>query len=179
MANPPKKTAPKADAVTEAAPLEVAAEQPALELAAEPAKVTQLFDVASAPVREIQENVRKATEKSVEDTRAAYARVKTVAEDATSSLEASYAAATKGIVALNTKALEAVRTNTEAAFDFAKALFGAKTVAEAINLQTEHARKTFETVTAQSKELAALAQKVATDSVEPLKTSVSKAFSAH
>ncbi len=170
MATPTKKTAPKADAVIEATPLEVAAE---------PAKVTQLFDVASAPVREIQENVRKATEKSVEDTRAAYARVKTAAEDATSSFEASYAAATKGFVALNTKALEAVRANTEAAFDFAKALFGAKTVQEAFTLQTEHARKSYETVTAQSKELAALAQKIATDSVEPLKASVSKVFSAH
>jgi phasin len=176
MATPTKKTAPKADAVIEATPLEIAAEPT---VAVEPAKVTQLFDVASAPVREIQENVRKATEKGVEDTRAAYARVKTAAEDATNSLELSYAAATKGIVALNTKALEAVRTNTEAAFDLAKALFGAKTVQEAITLQTEHARKSYETVAAQSKELAALAQKIAADSVEPLKASVAKAFSVH
>jgi len=176
MATPTKKTAPKTDSVIDATPLTDATP---VEVAAEPAKVTQLFDVASAPVREIQENVRKATEKGVEDTRAAYARVKTAAEDATSSLEASYAAATKGIVALNTKALEAVRTNTEAAFDLAKALFGAKTVQEAFTLQTEHARKSYETVTAQSKELTALAQKIAADSVEPLKASVAKVFSAH
>ena len=34
----------------------------------------------------------------------------------------------------------------------------------------------FETLTAQSKELATLAQKVATETVEPVKESVSKAF---
>ena len=45
-----------------------------------------------------------------------------------------------------------------------------------VELSTAHARKQFETVTAQTKELTALAQKVATETAEPIKDSVTKAF---
>jgi hypothetical protein len=51
-----------------------------------------------------------------------------------------------------------------------------KSLSEAVELSTAHARKQFETMTAQSKDLAALAQKVATETAEPVKESVSKAF---
>src|SRR5450631_2112217 len=93
--------------------LEPKTEMPAFEpipVTAQPANLTQIFDAASAPVREMQENVRKVAEKGVEETRAAYARVKAAAEEATGSLETSYSTASKGIVEFNTKALEAVRT---------------------------------------------------------------------
>jgi hypothetical protein len=45
-----------------------------------------------------------------------------------------------------------------------------------VELSTAHMRKQFETLTAQSKELAAMAQKVATETAEPVKESVTKAF---
>jgi len=51
-----------------------------------------------------------------------------------------------------------------------------KSLAEVVELSTAHARKQFETYTAQSKELTAMAQKVATEAVEPVKEGVSKAF---
>ncbi|MEA2935571.1 MAG: hypothetical protein QOD74_2217, partial [Variibacter sp.] len=41
-----------------------------------------------------------------------------------------------------------------------------------------HARKQFETLSAQSKELASLAQKVSTETAEPIKAGFSKAFNA-
>ena len=136
------------------------------------------FETAAAPVRAMQENVRKATEKGLEETRAAYARVKSAAEDATHSIETSYASAGKGITALNTKAIDAMRANTDAAFDFYKSLMGVKSVSEAITLQSEHARKQFEAVTFQSKEISSLAQKVAADSIEPLRAAFGKSFPA-
>ena len=46
-----------------------------------------------------------------------------------------------------------------------------------MELSTEHSRKQFETLTEQTKELAALAQKVMLSTAEPLKTGVTKAFS--
>jgi hypothetical protein len=49
-------------------------------------------------------------------------------------------------------------------------------VPEFFELSTAHARKHFETMTAQTNELAALAQKMTTDITEPLKTGVAKAF---
>ena len=51
-----------------------------------------------------------------------------------------------------------------------------KSLSEMVELSTAHMRKQFETMTAQSKELTALAQKVATETVEPIKESVTSAF---
>jgi hypothetical protein len=44
---------------------------------------------------------------------------------------------------------------------------------------TEHARKRFGVFSEQAKELAALAQKVASEAAEPLKAGVTKAFQGH
>ena len=51
-----------------------------------------------------------------------------------------------------------------------------KSLAEMVELSTSHMRKQFDTMTAQSKELTSLAQKVTTETVEPIKESVSSAF---
>jgi len=45
-----------------------------------------------------------------------------------------------------------------------------------MELWTSHAKKQYETFTAQAKELAELGQKVATETVEPIKTSASKLY---
>jgi len=51
-----------------------------------------------------------------------------------------------------------------------------KSLSEAVELSTAHMRKQFDTLSAQSKELTALAQRVATDTVEPIKESVNSAL---
>jgi hypothetical protein len=51
-----------------------------------------------------------------------------------------------------------------------------KTPAEALELWTSHTRKQFETLTAQAKELAELSQKVASETVEPIKVTASKYY---
>jgi hypothetical protein len=51
-----------------------------------------------------------------------------------------------------------------------------KSLSEAIELSTAYTRKQFETAAAQAKELMALAQKVGTESAEPIKESVTKVF---
>ena len=51
-----------------------------------------------------------------------------------------------------------------------------KSPSELVELATAHSRTQFETLSAQGKELAALAQKVATDTAEPIKSGVSKAM---
>jgi hypothetical protein len=45
-----------------------------------------------------------------------------------------------------------------------------------MELWSSHAKKQFETFTASTKELAELTKKVATETVEPIKTSASKLF---
>jgi phasin family protein len=69
-----------------------------------------------------------------------------------------------------------MKANTTTSLDFAQDLFGVKTPAEALELWTSHTRKQFEILTAQAKELAELSQKVATETVEPIKTTASKYY---
>ena len=128
------------------------------------------------PKMEIPAAFRELAEKSVSQAKETYEKMKSAAEEATDVLEDTYATATKGASDYGLKVIEAARENTNAAFDFATQLMTVKSLSEAVELSTGYARKHFETLTAQTKELTALAQKVATETVEPLKEGVSSAF---
>src|ERR1700761_4933982 len=105
-----------------------------------------------------------------------YEKMKAAAEEATDVLETTYSTATKGASDYGLKVIEAARVNTNAAFDYASELITAKTFSEVIELSSAHARKQFEAFTQQSKELNSLVQKVATETAEPIKNGVNKAF---
>jgi phasin len=128
------------------------------------------------PSMEIPAAFRELAEKSVSQAKENYEKMKSVAEEATDVLEDAYATATKGVSDYGLKVIEATRENTNAAFDFASRLMTVKSLAEVVELSTAHTRKQFEAVTAQSKELVAIAQKVAADSAEPMKESFGKVF---
>ena len=49
-----------------------------------------------------------------------------------------------------------------------------KSMSEMVELSTAHARKQFDALTAQSRELAALAQKVTTEAAEPIKEGMTR-----
>jgi phasin family protein len=53
---------------------------------------------------------------------------------------------------------------------------GVKSPSEFVELSAAHTRKQFEAMTAQTKELTELAQKVTTEIAEPLKAGVTKTF---
>jgi phasin len=87
-----------------------------------------------------------------------------------------FTSASKGASEYSAKLLEFFKANTSSSLDFAQDLFGVKTPAAALELWTSHARKQFETLSAQAKELAELGQKVATETVEPIKASAAKLY---
>jgi phasin len=126
------------------------------------------------PNVEMPEMVREFAEKSVQQAKDVYARIKSAAEESTDLLEDTYTNATKGATEFNTKALEALRANVNASFDYSCELMGSKTLAEAVELSATHMRKQFESLSAQAKTLSALAQKVATETAEPIKAGMSK-----
>jgi len=128
------------------------------------------------PKMEIPAAFREIAEKSVSQAKETYEKMKSAAEEATDLLEDTYATATKGISDYGLKVIEAARANTNAVFDYATQLMTVKSLSDVVELSTAHSRKQFEAVTAQSKELVAIAQKVATETVEPVKQSFSKAF---
>ena len=126
------------------------------------------------PIGELQEMFRAAVESNIEQSKAAYARLKSSAEEATDTIETAYKTASAGSIELNNKAIELMRDNTNALFDFAKSLTAAKSLSDIVVLQTEHARKQFETLNAQAKEISGLVQKIATESAGPLNAAVAK-----
>jgi phasin len=119
---------------------------------------------------------REFAERGVAQAKDTYEKMKAAAEEATDVLETTYSTASKGASDYGLKVIEAARANTNSAFDFAGELLAAKTISEVVELYSAHARKQFEAMTAQSKELGALAQKLATETTEPLKSGMSKVF---
>jgi phasin len=128
------------------------------------------------PKMEVPAAFRDMAEKSISQAKDTYEKMKAAAEEATDVLEDTYATTTKGMSDYGLKMIEVARANTNAAFDYASELFTVKSLAEVVEISTAHARKQFEASTAQTKELAALAQKVFTESCEPMKEGVNKAF---
>ena len=129
------------------------------------------------PKVEMPAAFREMAERGVAQAKDTYEKMKAVAEEATDVLETTYSTATRGASDYGLKVIEAARTNTNAAFDFAGELITAKTYSEVVELSSAHVRKQFETFAHQSKELSALAQKVAAETAEPIKNGMNRAFS--
>jgi phasin len=130
------------------------------------------------PKMEIPAAFREIAEKSVTQAKEAYEKMRSAAEEATDVLEDTYATATKGVSELGLKLIEVARENTNSAFDFATQLMAVKSLSEVVELSTAHTRKQYEAMTAQTKELGAIAQKVAVDTAEPVKEQLGKVFKA-
>ena len=136
---------------------------------------TDPFSASIIPL-EVPEQMRAFAEKGVSQARDSYAKFKDAAETHNGTVEAVFTSASKGASEYSTKLMEFMKANTTSALDFAQELFGVKTPAVALELWTSHTRKTFETYAAQAKELAEIGQKVATETVEPIKASASKYY---
>ena len=109
----------------------------------------------------------------------AYEKMSAATAEATDLIKDSCSTAVKGAQAYNNKLLEFAQANTNVAFEFAQKLLGVKSPTEFIELSTERARRQFETLTEQTKELTALAQRVTLATTDPLKAGVTKAFGPH
>jgi phasin len=136
---------------------------------------TDPFSASIIPF-EVPEQVRAFAEKGVSQARDNYARFKDVAESNNSTIEAVFANANKGASEYSAKMMEIIKANTSASLDLAQELVGVKTPSEALELWTSHAKKQFEAFSAWSKEPTELSQKVATETVEPIKANASKLF---
>jgi phasin len=87
-----------------------------------------------------------------------------------------YVTGLKGAHEYNAKVMECAKSNTEASFSFVQKLADVKSPSDFLELATDYSRRQFETLTEQTKDLTALAQKVTIATVEPLKSAVSKSF---
>ena len=136
---------------------------------------TDQFSASTTPF-EIPEQMHAFSEKGVSQARDYYAKFKDAAEIHNGTIEAVFTTASKGASEYTAKLMEFRKANTTSTLDFAQELFRVKTPAEATELWTSHSRKSFETFSAQAKELAELAQKVAAETVEPIKANAAKYY---
>ena len=129
------------------------------------------------PKFEVPVAFREFAEKGITQAKENYEKMKTAAEKATDVLEETYSTASKGYAGYGLKVIETARANSDAAFDLMTELMTAKSYAEFVELSSAYLRKQFDALTSQSKELYEHAQKVANDTVEPIKESISNNFS--
>jgi phasin len=132
---------------------------------------------ASSPKMDATQAFHATAENGSARAKEAFEKMSAATAEATDLIKNSFSTAVKGAQDYNAKVIEFVQTNTKATVDFVQKLSGVKSPSEFIELSTDHSRTQFETLTEQTKELAALAQKVTLANVEPLKAGVTKAFS--
>ena len=123
------------------------------------------------PNMEVPPAFREMAEKGIAQAKDNYEKMKSTTEQATEVLEETYATASKGCAGYGLKVMETTRANSNAAFDLFGELLSAKSYSEVVELTTAYMRTQFDTVTAQAKELSEQAQKVATETAEPIKGS--------
>src|SRR5262245_61732905 len=125
------------------------------------------------PKFEVLTAFREFAEKGVAQAKENYERVKSAAEKATDVLEDTYSTASKGCASYGLKVIETTRANSDATFDLMTELMTAKSYSEMVELYSAFWRKQFDAMIAQAKELSEHAQKVATETAEPIKESIS------
>jgi phasin len=129
------------------------------------------------PKFEIPAAFREFAEKGVAQARENYEKVKSAAEEVTDVFEDTYSTASKGCASYGLKIIETTRANSDAAFDLMTELVAAKSYSEMVELYSAYMRKQFDAFVAQAKDLSEHAQKVATDTAEPIKGAFNNALS--
>jgi len=130
--------------------------------------------VAAAPAERLPKAVQEMAETGLGQARDAYARMKTAAEALASGLESSSSVTSKGVHAYSVAVIESLQANLDAGFGLMRSLVAVRTVSEAIELQTGHARRQFEAVNAQAKTLASIASRTATEAAAPVRDALGR-----
>jgi len=127
------------------------------------------FDMSNV---EMPAAFRELAEKGIAQAKDNYEKIKSAAEQATDMIETTYTTASNGASGYGAKLIETARANSNAYFDLFGELLTAKSYSEAVEKTTAYVRTQFDTMTAQAKDLAEHAQKVATETAEPIKASI-------
>ena len=118
---------------------------------------------------EIPEAFRELVEKSSVQLTEGYEKIRAAAEQATDLLVDSHTTWSRGVLNFNLKAIDAARANSNGIFDLLSKLVSAKSYSESMELSTSYLRKQFDVGAAQIKDLTAQAQKVVSETGEPIK----------
>jgi phasin len=129
------------------------------------------------PKFEIPTAFREFAEKGIAQAKENYEKVKSAAEEATDVIEDTFSTANKGCASYGLKLIETTRANSDSAFDLMTELMNAKSYSEMVELYSAYWRKQFDAFVTQAKDLSEHAQKVATETAEPIKGCFNSALS--
>src|SRR6266699_295000 len=101
-------------------------------------------------------------------------KIKAASEEMAEALRETYSTNARRATDYGLKVIEISNANTASAIDFFAHLVGSKSVTDVFTLSAAQAHKAFETASAQNKELWELAQKLATETGEPIRKRVAK-----
>jgi phasin len=127
-----------------------------------------------APLFAMPGMFRGIAEQSVVRARDNYEKIKAASGEITDIIRETYSTNAKGAADYGGKVIEISGVNTNSAFDFLTNLMETKSLSEVIQLSSTQSRKNFEAASEQNRELWELAQKVATETVEPIKKSFAR-----
>ncbi|ALN72330.1 phasin family protein [Aureimonas sp. AU20] len=122
-------------------------------LGMDPSKMTEAF--------------RSATERSMEQSMEAYARMKAATEEASRTLEATIENAHSGSLNLTKRALDGMRTQAEMNFTHLQKLASVRSLSEFIELQTSFFRQQVDLATRQARDIQSASQSAARDVLQP------------
>lgn len=137
-----------------------------------------MFSISSFDPNKVTESFRDFAEKGAAQSRDAYAKMKTAAEDAAKTVEATVESAQNGTVELGLKAIEALRANADSSLSHMEALLSAKSLSELFELQTAFVRKQAELALEQARAMQETTRKVAESVAQPSKDAAQKAMAS-
>ncbi len=137
-----------------------------------------MFSISSFDPNKVTESFRDFAEKGAAQSRDAYAKMKTAAEDAAKTVEATVESAQSGTVELGLKAIEALRANADSSLSHMEALLSAKSLSELFELQTAFVRKQAELALEQARAMQETTRKVAESVAQPSKDAAQKAMAS-
>ncbi len=132
------------------------------------------FAMPSFDASKMTDQFRDMAEKGVEQTKDAYAKMKTGAEEAQKTVEETLKTVQAAGADVSLKAISTMRTNAEAGLAHLEALVGVKSVSDFVELQTSFFRKQAELVVAQAKELQDVSTKAVEKAAAPAKAAFEK-----
>ena len=111
-----------------------------------------------------------AFEAGADQARASYSRARENGESLRQAVTDSTTATTRAFVELNGKVIDLVRAQSDATLDLWRSTLSAGTFSEAIRVQTHGLREVYETTSAQWKDIAETAGRLAAEVAKPLRT---------
>lgn len=139
-------------------------------------KTADVFAFPTFDATGVADQFREFTEKGMAQSKESYAKLKDQAEATQKAMEETFETVQANSSAVALKAIAAARANVESGFSHAEALFGAKTFADVIELQTSFLRKQAEMFVDQAKAMQEVTTKAAEEVSKPVKTAFEKAM---